>query len=225
MEKELKISELASVWNVSVTTTWNRIKKMGLRTFIKKSETNKDVNYVSISDAQLNEYIINVNNNQNKDVNNGFYVDMLSNNNVYKDDNNIIESQKTNYNNEITGDFIDKLMTVNNDYNNRLEHYNNELLKAYEELSTVKSKQLLLEDRASREGLYINEINELKKENNRNKVYIKVLITLITTLLLGLSIFITYVIAVNNIKKEEIKEPIQIEQPVQPAPAKVIKKK
>ena len=125
MEKELKISELASVWNVSVTTTWNRIKKMGLRTFIKKSETNKDVNYVSISDAQLNEYIINVNNNQSKDVNNGFYVDMLSNNNVYKDDNNIIESQKTNYNNEITGDFIDKLMTVNNDYNNRLEHYNN----------------------------------------------------------------------------------------------------
>lgn len=225
MEKELKISELASVWNVSVTTTWNRIKKMGLRTFIKKSETNKDVNYVSISEAQLNEYVINVNNNQNKDINNGYYVDMLSNNNVYKDDNNIIESQKASYNNEITGDFIDKLMTVNNDYNNRLEHYNNELLKAYEELSTVKSKQLLLEDRASREGLYINEINELKKENNRNKVYIKVLITLITTLLLGLSIFITYVIAVNNIKKEEIKEPIQIEQPVQPAPAKVIKKK
>ena len=46
MEKELKIAELSALWGVSVPTTWNRIRKEGLQTFIKKNENNKEVNYV-----------------------------------------------------------------------------------------------------------------------------------------------------------------------------------
>ena len=205
MEKELKIAELAELWGVSVPTTWNRIKKEGLKTFIKKNETNKDINYVSISDEIINSYVINVNNNVNKPNNNGYYEETLSYNNINKVDNNIVDAEysmiKPNSVQEfvtVFKDYNNDLKTIQNDYNNRLERYNNELIKAYEELSTVKSKQLLLEDKATREGLYINEINELKKENHRSQLFIKLLITVIIGLLLVITGYVTYSIGVNN---------------------------
>ena len=95
---------------------------------------------------------------------------------------------KINNSNEILSEMFDKLITLNNDYNNRIERVN-------EELITYKSKQLLLEDAKGREGYYINEINVLKKENDRNKLYNKLLITVITILLLFITGFITYNIA------------------------------
>ena len=49
-EKELKISELANIWAVSVPTTWNRVRKEDLKTVKKIDENRKEVNYVIISD-------------------------------------------------------------------------------------------------------------------------------------------------------------------------------
>lgn len=211
MEKELKIAELAALWGVSVPTTWNRIRKEGLTTFIKKNESNKEVNYVKVSDEIINQYVINDNNNVNNVVNNGYYEDMLINNNV----NNMVKKPQTQENKEFSTedvkDLINTITTVNNDYNERLETLTNRLI-------TAESKQLLLEDKASREGLYINEINDLKKDNNRYKLFIKLLITVIVTLLMVIIGYLTYSIGVNN-SNSVPQESTKKEQVQQPAPA------
>lgn len=187
MEKELKIAELASIWGVSVPTTWNRIKKNELKTFIKKDENNKEVNYVSISEEKINEYIIKVNNN-NK---NGYYEDML---NVDNDDNNVIDAEYVRQEAikapAVIDSFINGLKTVYDDCNKRIEKVN-------EELIMYKSQSLLLEEKTSREGLYLQEINELKTINNKvNKKANKLLITLMTVSILAIFIIAALSIAV-----------------------------
>lgn len=161
-EKELKISELATIWAVSVPTTWNRVRKEDLKTVKKVDENRKEVNYVVISDEIINKYVLTVNNN----VNNRNYEDILTDNNINENVNNNLK-----YGNDgiSASEMFDKLSTLNKEYNDRLERVN-------EELITYKSKSLLLEDKAGREGFYINEINTLKKDNN---LLLKGLITLL----------------------------------------------
>ena len=213
MEKELSIAELAQLWGVSVPTTWNRIKKEGLTTFKKKDKNNKEITYISISEDILNTYVINDNNNVNNPVNNGYYEEILTDNNVNKPQNADITMNQP----DGLTDIINTITTINNDYNNRLQRLTDELI-------TYKSKSLLLEDKAGREGYYINEINELKKENNRNKLYNKVLITVITILLLFITGFITYNIAKSNTVSDKVdakSDIVQEEVKPQPAPQPV----
>ena len=161
-EKELKISELANIWAVSVPTTWNRVRKEDLKTVKKVDENRKEVNYVVISDEIINKYVLTVNNN----VNSHNYEDILTDNNVNENVNNNLKYGNDNIS---ASEMFDKLSTLNKEYNDRLERVN-------EELITYKSKTLLLEDKAGREGFYINEINTLKKDNN---LLLKGLITLL----------------------------------------------
>lgn len=216
MEKELKIAELSALWSVSVPTTWNRIRKEGLQTFIKKNENNKEVNYVRVSDDIIKQYVINDNNNVSNTVNNGYYEDMLINNNG----NNLVKKPQNQVNKDFSREDLQELITtitsVNESYNNRIEALTNRLI-------TAESKQLLLEDKASREGVYVNEINTLKKENNRNQLLIKLLITVIVTLILVITGYVTFTIGVNKSKNpgpdESIKKE-QVQQTVAPAPSK-----
>lgn len=161
-EKELKISELANIWAVSVPTTWNRVRKEDLKTVKKVDENRKEVNYVVISDEIINKYVLTVNNN----VNNHNYEDILTDNNINENVNNNLKYGNDNIS---ASEMFDKLSTLNKEYNDRLERVN-------EELITYKSKSLLLEDKAGREGFYINEINTLKRDNN---LLLKGLITLL----------------------------------------------
>lgn len=151
-EKELKISELANIWAVSVPTTWNRVRKEDLKTVKKVDENRKEVNYVVISDEIINKYVLTVNNN----VNNHNYEDILTDNNINENVNNNLKYGNGSIS---ASEMFDKLSTLNKEYNDRLERVN-------EELMSYKSKSLLLEDKAGREGFYINEINTLKKDNN-----------------------------------------------------------
>ena len=161
-EKELKISELANIWAVSVPTTWNRVRKEDLKTVKKVDENRKEVNYVVISDEIINKYVLTVNNN----VNNHNYEDILTDNNINENVNNNLKYGNDSFS---ASEMFDKLSTLNKEYNDRLERVNEELMK-------YKSKSLLLEDKAGREGFYINEINTLKKDNN---LLLKGLITLL----------------------------------------------
>lgn len=200
MEKELKVSELASIWGVSVPTVWNRISKLGLKTIIKKNENNKDINYVYISDEQINIFVIK---DVNKDVNNnnnGYYKEMLNDNNLYND---VVNGEYSINTSNIDNGFIKDLINFNNDYNERLsnvyETFNNRLERLNNELITYKEKVPLLEDKASREGLYLNEISELKKELKSKNNFNKVLITLLITLLMVVITTVTYFITLNKI--------------------------
>lgn len=133
-----------------------------LKTVKKVDENRKEVNYVVISDEIINKYVLTVNNN----VNNHNYEDILTDNNINENVNNNLK-----YGNDSisASEMFDKLSTLNKEYNDRLERVN-------EELMSYKSKSLLLEDKAGREGFYINEINTLKKDNN---LLLKGLITLL----------------------------------------------
>lgn len=182
MEKELKIAELANIWGASVPTTWKRIRKEQLSTVMKPDENRKEVNYVIITDEQINKYINNINNNVNNDFNNPHYEELLTVDN----DNNLVNNiENSQYNGISASEVFDRLMMINNQYNDRLETVNRELIDA-------KSKQLLLEDKANREGFYLNEIKELKTDNNRLTKWLTALIVISVILLIGLVGILTY---------------------------------
>lgn len=216
-EKELKISELANIWAVSVPTTWNRVRKEDLKTVKKVDENRKEVNYVIISDKIINKYVLTVNNN----VNNHNYEDILTDNNVNE---NINSNLKYGNDNISASEMFDKLSTLNKEYNDRLERVN-------EELITYKSKTLLLEDKANREGFYINEINTLKKDNN---LLLKGLITLLIMFIITLISLIAVVLyhkAIEGNKEvstivENVSNPVQTQKKeVKPVKAQPLKKK
>ena len=215
--KELKISELANIWAVSVPTTWNRVRKEDLKTVKKVDENRKEVNYVVISDEIINKYVLTVNNN----VNNHNYEDILTDNNVNENINNNLKYGNDNIS---ASEMFDKLSTLNKEYNDRLERVN-------EELITYKSKTLLLEDKAGREGFYINEINTLKKDNN---LLLKGLITLLIMFIITLISLIAVVLyhkAIEGNKEvsttvENVSNPVQTQKKeVKPVKAQPPKKK
>ena len=215
-EKELKISELANIWAVSVPTTWNRVRKEDLKTVKKVDENRKEVNYVVISDEIINKYILTVNNN----VNNHNYEDILTDNNVNENINNNLKYGNDNIS---ASEMFDKLSTLNKEYNDRLERVN-------EELMTYKSKTLLLEDKAGREGFYINEINTLKKDNN---LLLKGLITLLIMFIItfiSLVAIVLYHKAIEGNKDvsttvENVSNPVQAQKnEVKPVKAQPLKR-
>lgn len=204
MDKELKIAELAQVWGVSVPTTWTRIKKMNLSTFIKRSETNKEINYVRISDEQINEFIINAVNNDYNAANNGYYKETLSNNKIDNAEDAEISQKKQ----AADADFIKEIINLNNNYNEQLktayETFNNRIERLNEELITFKSKVPLLEDKANREGFYIKENNDLKQEIKSVEKQNKVLLIFIITLIMIIITALTYALTVYNVNKKLI---------------------
>lgn len=233
MEKELKISELTQIWGTSVPTVWNRVKKEGLQQVKKVDENNKEVTYIRISEDLINKYVVNVNNNVNNAVNNGYYEDMLKvnnvNNNVINPENDVIDAEYTIAKSNKLAEVVNTLTTVNNDYNERLttlyednynqlqtlnKDYNDRLGELTKELVDYKSKALLLEDKAGREGYYINEINVLKKDykglitiNEKLKYVVGILVVVVVGLL-------TYLITVNNTIKNLSNPLINVQEPV-----------
>ena len=215
-EKELKISELANIWAVSVPTTWNRVRKEDLKTVKKVDENRKEVNYVVISDEIINKYVLTVNNN----VNNHNYEDILTDNNINENVNNNLK-----YGNDSisASEMFDKLSTLNKEYIDRLERVN-------EELMSYKSKSLLLEDKAGREGFYINEINTLKKDNN---LLLKGLITLLIMFIITFVSLVSIVLyhkAIEGNKEvsttvENVSNPVQAQKKeVKPVKAQPLKR-
>ena len=207
MEKELKIAELAQVWGVSVPTTWTRIKKMNLNTFIKRSENNKEITFIRISDEQINAFIINQVNNDYNAVNNGYYKEMLSDNNINNGENQeaALKNQDTNT------EFIKEIININNSYNEHLkttyETFNNRIERLNEELTIFKSKVPLLEDKAAREGFYIKENNDLKQELKSSEKRNKTLLIFIMVLIIIIISALTYALTVYNINKKLINNP------------------
>lgn len=197
----MNVADFAALVGTTSKTIYQKILNHSELPVIEQLETVKEkvkgreVTLIITNSEQIAHY---KNLYSKSNVNDGEYYETLTETNGYKQVNNLYETLKTPQTQSMPDDMFDKIITVTNDYNNRLERYNDELIKVYEELSTVRSKQLLLEDKASREGMYINEINELKKENNRSKLFNKLLITVIIGLLLVIIGYITYNIGVNN---------------------------
>lgn len=213
MEKCLKVAELATIWGVSVPTTWNRVRKEGLETIIKKDNNGKDVNYINITDEIINKYINNHVNNQNNVNNNGYYEELLSNNNVNNSQNDVIDADYTMIHNNDVKNLYDRYITDTNDYKK-------ELISVYKELTEVKSKALLVDFSQQAKDKLEEEIEGLKTDNKKLLIRNKWLTTLLITLIMTLISVIITLFIVNNIQNNVNEEVKNIPQETQSMPIK-----
>lgn len=153
MEKKLKIADFAALVGVTPKTVYKMVERNELIT-VSEKVNNRITTLVVTNDDQIEEFKVNYG---KAGVNVGNCEDILTgvNNNV-----NVNEASQSCNSGDINSDIIDKVIQMNQEYNNRIATLN-------EELVTVKAQTLLLEDKASREGLYLSEINQLKKDNER----------------------------------------------------------
>ncbi|MBQ1769082.1 MAG: hypothetical protein IIZ99_00060 [Turicibacter sp.] len=233
MERKMTIADFSALVGTTSKTIYGKINNYGnlpvnekLRT-VKEKVKGREVTLIITNDDQI-EYYKNLYGKE--PVINGEYYETVTDINGNIPVNEIQEPVKVNNSKELLSEMFDKLNTVHNEYNERLQKVNDELI-------TYKSKTLLLEDKAGREGYYLNEINELKKVNDRNKLYINVLITVITILLLFITGFITYNYASNKtpeaasteqVKVDTVETPgVEVSKPgpkLQPKPVKARRK-
>lgn len=220
MERRMNVADFAALVGTTSKTIYGKIQnyselpvKEQLNT-VKEKVKGREVTLI-VTDSEQIEYYKTLYGKNN--VIDGEYYEKLTDNNSnkqYNESNNIV---KPAINNGFAAEVFDRIITVNNEYNDRLQRLTDELIDS-------KSKMLLLEDKAGREGTYINEINILKKENNRNQLLIKLLITVIVTLILVITGYVTFTIGVNKSKTSGPDESIKKEQ-MQNAPAQVNIKK
>lgn len=194
MEKKMNVADFAALVGTSTKTIYEKINNSGELPVIEQLITvNEKVKgrtiKLIVTNSEQIEYYKNLYGKNT--VIEGEYYENVTVNNLNKPVNEVQETVKNNNNNGFNGDIFERLITVNNEFNNRIEQLTNRVIAA-------ESKQLLLEDKASREGIYINEINELKRVNNRYQLFNKGLITVIIVLLVVITGYITFTIGVNN---------------------------
>ena len=200
MEKKLSVAEFATLVGTTSKTIYERIKRNSelpleeqLLTVDEKVK-GRSVTLILTNAQQINEY---KNIYGKNTVNNGEYYEILTDNESSKPVINVNEPVKINNDNAPNSEVINRLLTLNEDNNNRI-------LQLTDELITAKQNQLLLEDKAGREGLYLKEINDLKtqlkNENNRKKIIIYTLITVLILLLMVIIGLLTWYLTVNYVK-------------------------
>ena len=214
MEKKYSVADFAALVGTTAKTIYQKIDNYDnlpvneqLET-VKEKVKGREITFVVTNSDQIN-YFKNLYGKNT--VNEREYYENFTYNNGNSQVNNNVNGSESAHDNKSSSDMFDKLMTLNETYLNRIETVTNELME-------YKSKTLLLEDKASREGLYINEIRELKTDNEklktRNKWLFIVLVTLISVLI---TVLVTLIIVNNSDPEHDIKK----DQPQQEVPAKV----
>lgn len=198
LEKKYSVADFAALVGTTSKTIYQKIGNYSnlpsdeqLKT-VREKVKGREVTLISTSTDQI-EYYKNLY--SKSPVRDGEYYESLTDNDSLKPSVNTNNSAPD-YNGAFSAtDLYEKLLTLNNEFNDRLEQKNSELIQVNNELAEVRGRQLLLEDKASREGYYINENNKLETEINRYKLWVKILITVIVCFLLITTGFITYSIA------------------------------
>lgn len=203
MEQKLSVAEFASIVGATPKTIYERLKnndKLSVNEQLKtvRERVNGRETSMILTNSEQIEIYKNIYGKNN--INNGEYYNNVTVSNEEKTVNEYQNTVLTGKNIDNTDTFVDKLIKVNEEFNNRLEQKNTELMTVQKELLLAKQAQLLLEDKASREGLYINEINQLKKENNSKNTVINLLIAVIVIMLLLIISVITYFLTVKYIE-------------------------
>ena len=209
MEMKLKFAEFAELIGTTAKTVYKMEEREEIVTVTEKVN-NRPTRLVVTNNEQINHFR---NVYSKSPVNVGNCEDIVTNINTSMNVNNT--SQSTN-NGDVVQEMFDKIVAMNEQYNNRIAKLNEELINS-------KSKLLFLEDKAGREGLYLQEINELKTENEvlkttKSKV-VNSLIAVIVVLLMVIVGFITFNIATSE--KQAQKEPVVTE----PAPTVTVNSK
>jgi hypothetical protein len=197
MERKLKVSEFAELIGITSKTVYKMESRGEIKT-VNERVNNRLTTIVVTNDEEIQKFRLSY---SKSPFNNSNYEEFVTNNNESMNNNN---SSQTAPNNEFIQEIFEKIVILNEEYNNRIEKLNNELIDS-------KSKLLLLEDRAGKEGLYLKEINELKAENEQLKTSksrsLNALVTVIVILLMVVVGFVTYSVSA-NIQKEHAQQEI-----------------
>lgn len=217
MEKKFSVADFAELVGTTAKTIYQKIdnyENLPLNeqlTTVKERVKGREITFVVTSDEQIQIY----KNLYRKEVvrERDYYENFTNNNGDIPVSNN--QKMVNSNNNGVSGNNVfEQLLTLNETYLNRIESVTNELME-------YKSKQLLLEDKAGKEGFYLNSIKELETENNRLKTSNKRLILVLTIII---SVLLTVLITlgiVNNIQNKDDNEVTNVSQPVQ---TEIIKK-
>ena len=204
MEKRFNVADFAALVGTTAKTIYQKIDNYEnlpvteQLTTVKDRVKGREITLIVTSDEQIAYY---KNLYSKETVSGGEYYNILTNNNGQNPVNEIQNTVNPNNNNSFNGNAFDRLMTLNETYLNRIESVTNELME-------YKSKTLLLEDKANREGLYLNNIKELETENNRLKTSNKRLLLVLTVIISVLITVLGTLLIVNNIQNnvnEEVK--------------------
>lgn len=212
MDRKLKVAEFAALLGIVPKTVYKMIERNEIITVTEKVN-NRQTTLVVTNDEQIEEFRKSYSKNQ---VNNGNYYENVTENECSESYTERNEQVKNNYDAEFANEVIDKIITLNNGYNEQINEYNNRLERVNEQLITAKSKLLLLEDKAGREGTYINEINELRTDNNKLKKVVYGLIGVIVILLLVLACYLTYNIVTSKSTQPTTEKTPAVQQVSQP---------
>lgn len=197
MEKKFKVAEFAALLGIVPKTVYKMIERNEIIT-VSERVNNRQTTLVVTSDEQIQELKRTYSKEQ---VNNGnCYENVTENNQLFTANEHVYDLKPIQYS-DFANEVIDRIITLNDGYNEQLNSYNDRLQRVNEELITTKSKMLLLEDKAGREGLYINEMNELKRDNNRLKKFLYLALTVIVFMLISVTWLLTYNYFVNFDKK------------------------
>ena len=216
MEKKFSVADFAEIVGTTAKTIYQKIDNYEnlpvneqLNT-VKERVKGREITFVVTSDEQIAIY----KNLYRKDiVNSGNYYENFTNNNGNTPVSETQNTVKINNNNDLPSNAFDRLMTLNETYLNRIETVTNELME-------YKSKTLLLEDKAAREGLYLKEINELETENNKLKTSNKRLILVLTIIISVLITVLGTLLIVNNIQNNGNEEVKNSQQEIESMPIK-----
>lgn len=229
MGKKLKFSEFAELIGVTPKTVYKMKDRGEIRTVIERLN-GRETLVVITSDEEIQNF--RSMNGKGTDIN-GDCEDILTDYEVIDADNN-----PSQYRNNVTVmEMFDKTLLLNQEYirqindlnekhNDRIlklnEEYNNQIKKLNEELLNSEKQVQLLEDKAGREGFYLNEINGLKRENERlsnskQKVNNRFL-AVIGFLLLVLVGLITHNVAQSSVNESEVQKKEPVQQIVQETP-------
>lgn len=195
MERRMNVADFAALVGTTAKTIYQKIDNYEnlpvseQLTTVKDRVKGREITLIVTSDEQIAYY---KNLYSKETVSGGEYYNILTNNNGQNPVNEIQNTVNPNNNNSFNGDAFDKLMTLNETYLNRIETVTNELME-------YKSKTLLLEDKANREGLYLNNIKELETENNRLKTSNKRLLLVLTVIISVLLTVLITILTVNNV--------------------------
>lgn len=220
MERKLNVADFATLVGATSKTIYQKISNFNnlpvneRLVTVKEKVKGREVTLISTSDEQIEFYKTLYGKNT---VNNGEYYETLTEynsfepvNNVNDIVNNIQQPGKVQQGAMFDINVWNQFVTVNNDFNERYEQKITELIAVNNELAEVKGRQLLLEDKAGREGLYIKEINELKTGNEKLTTSNERLKYVIVCLLFILSGLIMYLVMVNNPSQRvnDIQQPV-----------------
>lgn len=179
-EIKMKVADFAGLVGCSQKTVYKLIENEQLKT-VNELQNGRTIRLIVTNNIEIAEFQKNYG---KSPVNEGECNEILTVNNAQESKMNVQNVSDS----ENLLNVFDKIMEVNNLYNEKLEKVNNELI-------TYKSKQLLLEDKASREGLYLTEINNLKASKNNILKWLIAVIVILSLLLItvsGLLIFNLY---------------------------------